>query len=231
MGACLHVCSLQLRFTLASHLSPLASTRLRRFSSRPILAASIRLSSPASLPSAAVPFCAVSFALRTEPTLFSLNPTASSHNTGRAHVTTMARNAGRRQCPRDYDEPYNKLPRPRGGPALPAKPDAQGWWVDGEWIEAATEQSSTCNQRDCSSPIVIEDDDASDCYEVPPPVSRASPACRAAGTFDFNDGSLGVPWATEIHHRRKYEVSRDPRERENFANDNWSATLLRRQRR
>jgi len=121
----------------------------------------------------------------------------------------MARQAGRRQRPRDYDEPYNPLLRPRGGSALPA--DARGWWVGGEWIEGPTEKSSACNQRNRLSPIVIEDDDASDCYEVPPPVSRASHAGRGAETFDFNDSSLDVPWATESHHGRTYEVSRDPR--------------------
>ena len=123
----------------------------------------------------------------------------------------MARQAGRRQRTRDYDELYNTLSRPRGGSALPAKPDAQGWWVGGEWIEAATEKFSTCNQRGRLSPIVIEDNDASECYEVPPPVSRASHAGRAAATFDFNDSSLGVPWATESHHCRTYKVGRDPR--------------------
>jgi hypothetical protein len=212
VSACLPVCCLELRFTLTSHLDPPQTHEPRLLGFFLLL-----------LPKPTFIRCSVNLCGRF--------PTPSSQNTGRPHDTTMARHAGRQRRPRDYDEPYSPLPRPRRGSVLPAEPDARGWWVGGEWIEAATEQSSTCNQRDCSSPIVIEDDDASDCYEVPPPVSRASPACRAAGTFDFNDGSLGVPWATEIHHRRKYEVSRDPRERENFANDNWSATLLRRQRR
>ncbi|KAF3042780.1 hypothetical protein E8E11_002963 [Didymella keratinophila] len=117
----------------------------------------------------------------------------------------MARHAGRRQRPRDYDEPYSTLPRPRGGSALPAEPDAGGWWVGGEWIEA-----STCNQRNRLSPIVIEDDDESDCYEDSLPVSRASHAGRGAGTFDFNDSGLDVPWATGSQHGRTGRT-REPR--------------------
>ncbi|KAF3035343.1 hypothetical protein E8E12_006774 [Didymella heteroderae] len=118
----------------------------------------------------------------------------------------MAGDAGRRQWPRDYGEPYNSLPRPRGGSAFPTKPDAQGWWVGGEWIEAPPERPSTYDRGSRASPVIIEDDDASDCYEMPPPVACISHAGRGAGAFDFNDGGQDVPWAMRAQHGRTYEA-------------------------
>lgn len=122
----------------------------------------------------------------------------------------MARHANRRQRPRDHDGPYKPLPRPRGGSALPIKPDARGWWVGGEWIEAPDTTSSTYNQRNCLSTITIEDNDASSYHETQSATLRATHTGQGAGTFDFNDSGLDVPWATKTQHSRTYEVGGRP---------------------
>lgn len=133
--------------------------------------------------------------------------TSVGNTTGRFRGTIMTRHAGRRQRPYDYDEPYNRLPRPQGASASPTKQDAQGWWVGGEWVEAPPGKSSQYDQRSRLSPIVIDDDDDTDCCEVPPPASRTSHTDRNVDAFDFNDGGQNVPWATSAHHGRRYDVS------------------------
>jgi hypothetical protein len=193
VSACLPVCCLELRFTLTSHLDPPQTHEPRLLGFFLLL-----------LPKPTFIRCSVNLCGRF--------PTPSSQNTGRPHDTTMARHAGRRRRPRDYDEPYSPLPRPRRGSVLPAEPDARGWWVGGEWIEALTGKSSPCNQRNRLSPSFIEENDASDCCEVPPPVLRAGHAGRGARTFDFNDNGPDAPWATTSQHGRTYEVGGTPRE-------------------
>ena len=140
-------------------------------------------------------------------------------STGKFYESTMTRYSGRRQKPHDYDEPYNPFPRPRDGSSMPTtvQHEARGWWVGGEWIEPPRPQRSyTRGQSSRVSPIVIEDDADSDCYEVPPPAPqgvkahqgmRIDPAVGASqGHFDFNDNEHALPWASRPDVSRR-EVS------------------------
>ncbi|KAF2623912.1 hypothetical protein BU25DRAFT_170428 [Macroventuria anomochaeta] len=123
----------------------------------------------------------------------------------------MARYAAIRQRPYDYDEPYKPLPRPRGGSAVPTttKQEACGWWVGGEWIEQPPPKSYNPEQRSRLSPIIIDNGDDSDCYEVPPPApqtAKASRASRSGRVFDFNNSEQALTWAIRRDDNQKYQV-------------------------
>lgn len=131
----------------------------------------------------------------------------------------MTRYGGRRSRYEDYDQPYNPLPRPRGGSAVPTslKEEARGWWVGGEWIERHPPRRSLQKQQPSrSSPIVVEDDDNSDCYEVPPPAPQTSQSRSARRStplseqaqvrFNFNDVEQAVPWSTKPDNGLCYQV-------------------------
>ncbi|KAJ8107052.1 hypothetical protein OPT61_g9132 [Boeremia exigua] len=115
--------------------------------------------------------------------------------------------------PPNYDEPYNPLPRPKGGLAIPSftQHGVQGWWVGGEWIEQPRPKHSKHKQRSHVSPVVIDDDTDSDCFEVPPPVpQRANTGHPSQRTqFDFNNSEQAVPWAPSHPEIADYPEGRE----------------------
>lgn len=117
----------------------------------------------------------------------------------------MARHASQRQPRRDFDGPYIPLPRPRSS-ALPTGEQTRGWWVGGEWAEAQPEKHSSCAQRSRISPVLIDDGEDSDCYEVPPPAQRATHSGRSERAFDFNNSGHNVPWASTQLHNQRFKV-------------------------
>jgi hypothetical protein len=137
----------------------------------------------------------------------------------------MSRRGGKCKLPHDYDAPYNPLPRLRGGQVVPTsgEQESRGWWVGGEWIEQPPPRKAfECENGGRISPIIIEDDTDSDCYEVPPPApqgaksyggsrNNSKPAVRAGGPvkahFDFNDGEQPLPWARQADDSTGYQVS------------------------
>lgn len=134
----------------------------------------------------------------------------------------MTRHCGRRSRYHDYDGPYKPLPRPQGRSTVPrtVRDEARGWWVGGEWIEQPSPQESFKDeQRSQLSPIVIDDDNGSECYKVPPPAPQTSSAPRGPQTqrvapagkptrvhFDFNDSEQTVPWAMKRDDNLSYQV-------------------------
>ncbi|KAF9697542.1 hypothetical protein EKO04_004109 [Ascochyta lentis] len=141
----------------------------------------------------------------------------------------MARYGCRRQRHKVHDEPYNPLPRPRAGPAVPpaAEQQARGCWVGGEWIEQPRPQKPAASKHySRQSPVVFDGDSTGgDCFEVPPPAPqrakayRGKPvvsACGPAGVhFDFNDYDNTLPWTskpveeTSCHQARSFADSVD----------------------
>lgn len=105
----------------------------------------------------------------------------------------------------DYDEPRGLLPRPKRSSAIPpiSQNGARGWWVGGEWIEERPAPSLKREYRTRVSPVVISDDEDSDCLEVLPPIAQNANASRASpGThFDFNDCQQTLPWAKTPNER------------------------------
>jgi hypothetical protein len=134
----------------------------------------------------------------------------------------MTRHSGRRSRYHDYDGPYKPLPRPQGCSTIPriVREEAHGWWVGGEWIEQSPPQRSFKDeQRSRPLPIVIDDHNGSECYEVPPPApqtgnasrgpqtQRVTPAGKHTGVhFDFNDSEQTVPWAMKRDDNLSYQV-------------------------
>lgn len=112
----------------------------------------------------------------------------------------------------------------QAGRGLPIrhKQVSRGRWVGGEWFDMP--QPGTISkgvQTGQQSPIVIEDDTDSDCYEVPPPATQRVNTDRISrnqgrpiapafeplrGPFDFNNSEHPLPWATRVDETLSYKV-------------------------